>query len=186
MRSRSARALLGFVAFFAPTYLAVLASSVAGSPLAESGWYTPALALAAGTAIARLLPAIAPGPQRAALARALQTMTQPEAAQRYATLSSAADALGEAIDVFVVSLALLTETGKIAVCDAGFEAVGILLHHHAVAIGHHRLPQPGARRARVPGPAGTAGEVAPLGQGRPTAAAGVRGRRRFRCQGSAR
>ena len=47
MRSRSARALLGFVAFFAPTYLAVLASSVAGSPLAESGWYTPALALAA-------------------------------------------------------------------------------------------------------------------------------------------
>lgn len=56
-----------------------------------------AMQFAAGTAIARLLPAIAPGPQRAALARALQTMTQPEAAQRYTTLCDAADALSEAI-----------------------------------------------------------------------------------------
>lgn len=59
MRSRTARTLLGLVAFFAPTYLALSVSSLAGSPLTESGWYTPAIAVAALLSVAvACLPAL--------------------------------------------------------------------------------------------------------------------------------
>ena len=42
------------------------------------------------------------------------------------------------LDVLVVAFAFLPETCEIALRNAGFEAIGVLLHDHAVAADHQR------------------------------------------------